>query len=139
MINYYYYYYYYDYYCCGCCRFRRQTLNIVVHYDFDLILVNVPPATDLFADDMDRPICRDVERSSLMSLPVRLVVRMITASSNDDSSPELARFDGRFLVRAVDVGLPARAAADSSGSLLVALTVPCLVDDGALGGRPRSS
>lgn len=107
------------------------------HYDFVLIRVNVPPAVDLFTDDMDRPICRDVARSSLISLPVRLVVRMITSSSSDDSSPELAR----FLFRAADVGLPAPAA-DSSGSLLVALTGPCLAadeDDGALGGRPCSS
>jgi len=101
----------------------------------------VPAAGLLLAatDDMDRPICRDVERSSLISLPVRLVVRMITSSSSDDSSPELALLDGRVFRAADDDGLPALA---SSGSLLVALTAGCLAAvlfDGALGGRPRSS
>lgn len=111
-------------------------------YDFVLTRVNVPPAGRL-TDDMDRPICRDVERSSLISLPVRLVVRMITSSSNDDSSPELPRFSWppRCLRPAAGDGLLALPA-DSSGSLLVALTAACFAPfafDGALGGRPRSS
>lgn len=85
----------------------------------------------LAADDMDLPICRYTERSSLTSSPVRLVVRMMTSSNSDDSSPEL--LDGPRLLR---VGLVVAA----SGSLLVALAARFLFEpDGARGGLPRSS